>query len=85
MYLVKFSRLCMARPPEMMIFAEVEFGTIRLRQFLADERRHAGIGRGRRVSTGAEPPSPAAWKVEVRTVMTFLASVDFTVWIALPA
>ena len=36
-------------------------------------------------STGAEPPSPAAWKVEVRTVMTFLASVDFTVWIALPA
>ena len=36
-------------------------------------------------STGAAPPSPAAWKVEVRTVMTFLASFDFTVWIALPA
>ena len=36
-------------------------------------------------STGAEPPSPAAGNVEVRTVMTFLASFDFTVWIALPA
>ena len=33
----------------------------------------------------AEPPSPVAWKVEVRTVMTFLASFDFTVWIAFPA
>ena len=33
----------------------------------------------------ALPPSPAAAKVEVRTVMTFLASFDLTVWIALPA
>ena len=33
----------------------------------------------------AEPPSAAAWKEAVRTVMTFLASVDFTVWMALPA
>ena len=30
-------------------------------------------------------PAPVAWKVEVRTVMTFLVSFDFTVWIALPA
>ena len=37
------------------------------------------------VSTEAEPPVPAASKVEVRKVMTFLASEDFTVWIALPA
>ena len=37
------------------------------------------------LSTGAEPPSPAAWNVEVRTVTTFLASFDFTVWMALPA
>ena len=36
-------------------------------------------------SIAAGPPSPAAGKVEVRTVITFLASVDFTVWIALPA
>ena len=36
-------------------------------------------------STGAEPPSPVAWNVEVRTVMTFFASFDFTVWIAFPA
>ena len=36
-------------------------------------------------STAALPPSPVAAKVEVRTVMTFLASFDLTVWIALPA
>jgi hypothetical protein len=37
------------------------------------------------VSTGAEPPSPAGWNAAVRMVRTFLASFDFTVWIALPA
>ncbi len=31
------------------------------------------------------PPPPVAWNAAVRTVMTFLASCDFTVWIALPA
>ena len=36
-------------------------------------------------STGALPPSPAAAKVEVRTVITFLASEDVTVSSALPA
>jgi AcrR family transcriptional regulator len=35
--------------------------------------------------TEADPPSPAASKVEVRKVITFLSSFDFTVWIALPA
>ena len=69
----------------MMIFAEVSSGRSRLRQLLADERREPGSAGGDRLSTGAEPPSPAAWKAAVRTVMTFLASVDFTVWIALPA
>ena len=37
------------------------------------------------ISTGAELPVPAASKVEVRKVTTFFASVDFTVWTALPA
>ena len=32
-----------------------------------------------------EPPAPAAWKEAVRTVRTFLASVAWTVWMALPA
>ena len=36
-------------------------------------------------ATAAEPPSPAAWNAAVRMVMTFFASFDFTVWIALPA
>ena len=36
-------------------------------------------------STGALLPSPAASKLAVRMVITFLASLDFTVWIALPA
>ena len=39
----------------------------------------AGSAAAATASTGAEPPSPVAWKVEVRTVMTFFASVDFTV------
>ena len=35
--------------------------------------------------TPAEPPSSAAANDAVRTVITFLASCDCTVWIALPA
>ena len=37
------------------------------------------------VSMAAEPPSAAAGKAAVRTVITFLASVACTVWMALPA
>jgi len=40
---------------------------------------------GATVSTEADPPMPAAAKAAVRTVKTFFASPDFTVWIALPA
>ena len=36
-------------------------------------------------SIGAEPPSPVAWKVEVRTVMTLVLSFARTVCTALPA
>ena len=36
-------------------------------------------------SAAAAPPSPVAWKVEVRTVITFLASLVRTVCTALPA
>ena len=36
-------------------------------------------------STAAGPPCAAAAKLAVRTVMTFFASPDFTVWVALPA
>jgi len=37
------------------------------------------------VRLGAEPPSPVAWNAAVRTVITFLRSVERTVWMALPA
>ena len=85
MYLVKFSRLCMARPPEMMILAEVSSGRSLFDSSSPTKDEMPGSAAAATFSTGAEPPSPAAWKAEVRTVMTFLASFDFTVWIALPA
>ena len=57
-----------------------------LRQLLADEGREARIGRAPRPSRSAPSrPRRAAWKAAVRTVMTFLASVDCTVAMALPA
>jgi hypothetical protein len=75
-----------ARPPEMMILAEVSSGRSLFRQAVLDEGRDRPLSAAAvTVSTLAEPPSPAAWKEAVRTVMTFLASVDCTVWIALPA
>src|SRR6266576_3714891 len=46
----------------------------------------AGVHRGPRgADIGADPPVPVAWKVAVRTVITFLASRERTVWMALPA
>lgn len=85
MYLAKFSRLCMARPPETMIFAEVSSGRSLLATSSPTKLDRAGSAAAAAFSTDALPPSPAAPNVEVRTVMTFLASFDFTVWIALPA
>src|SRR6185437_3064513 len=85
MYLVKFSRLCMARPPEMMILAEVSSGRSDADNSSPTKDDSAGSLAAAAFSIGAEPPCPAAGKVEVRTVMTFLASDDFTVWMALPA
>ena len=85
MYLVKFSRLCMARPPEMMILAEVSSGRSLFDSSSPTNDEMPGSAAAATFSTGAEPPSPVAWKVEVRMVRTFFASFDFTVWIALPA
>src|SRR3954462_3046654 len=85
MYLVKFSRDCIARPPEMMILAEVSSGRSDLDSSSPTNDEMPGSAAAVAFSTDAEPPSPVAWNVEVRTVMTFLASFDFTVWIALPA
>jgi hypothetical protein len=52
---------------------------------LADLPIVGSIARPAIVSIEAEPPSDAEAKLAVRTVITFFASVDGTVWIALPA
>ena len=85
MYLAKFSAEPSERPPEMMILAEVSSG----RSFFAISSplnvESCGSAAAATFSIGAEPPSAAAGKAEIRTVMTFLASVACTVWMALPA
>ena len=46
----------------------------------------AGSAAAATASIGAAPaPAPADWNDAVRTVITFLASVICTVWMALPA
>ena len=64
-----------------------QLGPLALGELGADEARQARCRRGRRPSRSPpEPPSVAAFSKAVpRTVMTFLASFDWTVAIALPA
>ena len=67
-------------------FCGCQFRTVAFCNLLTDKGlERPGSSADAAFSTEALPPSPAAAKVEVRTVMTFLASFDFTVWIALPA
>ena len=68
-----------------MILAEVSSGRSDLDSSSPTKFESPGSAAAATFSTGAEPPSPAALKAVVRTVMTFLASVERTVWIALPA
>src|SRR5258708_24680567 len=84
-YLAKFSRLCMARPPEMMIRAEVSSGRSDFDSSSPTKPELFGSGPAATLSTGAEPPAPAAWNPAVRIVITFLDSFARTVLIALPA
>ena len=63
---LNFSEEPRVRPPEMMILAEVNSGR--------SEVDMAGLAAAPTVSTYAELPSPA--EAAVRTVTTFLASVD---------
>ena len=69
----------------MMILAEVSSGRSDFDSSSPTKLEMPGSAAAVAFSTAAEPPSPVAWKVEVRTVMTFFPSFDFTVWIALPA
>ena len=80
-----FSEEPSARPPEMMILAEVSSGRSVSESLFSTKVDRPGLAAAATVSTGAEPPSGAAWKEAVRTVITFLASLDCTVWMALPA
>ncbi len=74
-----------ARPPETMRLAPVSSGRS---DFVSSSPTNAdlnGPAGAAIVSTLAEPPSSAAGKVVVRTVTTFLGSVERTVVMALPA
>jgi hypothetical protein len=75
----------MARPPEMMILAEVSSGRSDFDSSSPTKPEMPGSAAAATASTGAEPPSPVAWNAAVRTVITFLRSVERTVWMALPA
>ena len=82
---MNFSEEPSARPPEMMMRAEVSSGRSLSESRFSTKLDRPGSAAAATASTAAEPPSPAAWKEAVRTVTTFLGSVDCTVWMALPA
>ena len=73
------------RPPETTIPALVSSGRSDAATLSSTHSDRPGLSAALMVSTGALPPSAAASKVEVRIVTTLAASLDFTVWIALPA
>ena len=86
MYLVKLSRLCIARPPEMPLFAEVNSGRSDFDSSSPTKPEMPGIAAAAAGSIlGAATASPAAWNAAVRTVITFFCSGERTVWMALPA
>src|SRR6478735_1240674 len=82
---LNFSNEPSARPPAMMIRAEVSSGRVFSESRFSTKADRPGLAAALMLSTEAEPPSDAAWKEAVRTVITFLASVACTVWIAFPA
>ena len=75
----------MARPPETTILAAVSSGRADLTICWSTKLVFPAPGPASTVSTAAEPPSAAALKLVARTVITFLASEDWTVSSALPA
>ena len=73
MYLVKFSPILHAASARDDDLGGGEFRPFELRQFFADERRYAGIGRGGdSFDRRADRPRRLRWNAAVRTVMTFL-------------
>ena len=76
----------MARPPETTTRAAVSSGRSLLAISAPRKAERPGSSAAATASTGAEPPSAGTGSKEAaRTVMTFLASEDFTVASALPA
>ena len=69
-----------------MIFAEVSSGRSDFDSSSPTKVETPGSAATAASSIGAEPPpAPAAWKVEVRTVITLVLSFERTVCTALPA
>ena len=76
----------MPRPPEITTRAAVSSGRSLLDSSADTNRDTAGLATAATASTAALPPSAATGsKLAARTVITFLASLLFTVAIALPA
>ena len=73
-----------ARPPETTILAAPSSGRSDL-TISSDTKAVLGASPAATLSTEADPPSAAAAKAVGRTVMTFLASADWTVSSAFPA
>ena len=76
----------MARPPEMMILAEVSSGRSDFESSSPIKPESPGSAAAVTGSIGAgAPPAPVAWKAAVRTVITRFRSPERTVCTALPA
>lgn len=74
-----------ARPPEMMILAEVNSGQSVSKSVLSMKTERPGSAAAEIFSTAAALPWEALGNEAVRTVITFLSSVDCTAWMALQA
>ncbi len=82
---LNFSAEPSARPPETMTLAEPSSGRSDLATSSPLKLDRPGSAAADTASTGALPVISAALNEAVRTVSTFLASADCTVWMALPA
>ena len=83
--IAKFSSDPTPRPPETTILALVSSGRSEAATLSSTQDESPGSAAAGAVSIGAGACSPVAAKLAPRTVTTFFASEDCTVWTALPA
>ena len=83
--MAKFSSEPTPRPPETTILAEASSGRSEAATLSSTQAEVPGSAPPPAVSIGQGACSPVASKLAPRTVTTFFASLDCTVWMALPA